>query len=199
MVLLRSLLAIASVAGLVNGQSNSTAAPIQADSVDEATRDQWCVSQRAACPLLCLQYRGASETPEINDCDPDTIVYECLCDNGVTPNASEYSQTIPYFLCTEQNNRCVDACAGSDSSCQTQCRTANPCGAQNPTRVNTTTSAGTATETAASTTSSLAPFTGLPSDDDDDNAAARPLTDLTQVYGLFVVLGSFFAGFAILL
>ncbi|KAL4872246.1 hypothetical protein BDV12DRAFT_193694 [Aspergillus spectabilis] len=196
MVLLRSLVAVASVAGLVHCQS--TAASIDPQTIDEGTRDQWCVSQKASCPLLCLQYRGASENPTTNDCDPDTLDYVCLCDNGITPNASEYSQTIPYFICTEQNNRCVDDCAQADSSCQTQCRTANPCGAQNPTRVNTTSSAGTsATDTAASTTSSVAPFTGVP--DDDEGAATRPMTDLTQVYGLFVVLGSFFAGFAILL
>ncbi|KAL4883766.1 hypothetical protein BJY04DRAFT_216107 [Aspergillus karnatakaensis] len=199
MVLLRSLVSVASVASLVNSQA--ARAPIDPQSVDQGQRDQWCVSQQASCPLLCLQYPDASETPITNDCWTDTLEYSCVCDNNKSPNASEYSQTIPYFICTEQNNRCVNECAQTDASCQTQCRTDNPCGAQNPTRVNTTsTTAGTsATDTAASTTTSLAPFTGLPEDDDDEGAATRPMTDLTQVYGLFVVLGGFFAGFAVLL
>ncbi|KAL2870019.1 uncharacterized protein BJX67DRAFT_303116 [Aspergillus lucknowensis] len=194
MVLFPCLIAIASVAGLVQCQSTYS---IDAQDIAEGTRDQWCTSQTSACPLICLQLPGASETPTSNDCDPESLSYRCVCDNGQSPNASEYSQTIPYYLCTEQNNRCVDACPQTDASCQDQCRTANPCGAQNPKLANTTSTGGTtATNTAASTTSSLPPFTGLP---DDDDAAVRPLTDLTLVYGLFVVLGGFFAGFATLL
>ncbi|KAL4913844.1 hypothetical protein BDW62DRAFT_157446 [Aspergillus aurantiobrunneus] len=192
MVLLRSLIAVASVAGLAGCQS--TGAPIDPQGIDEGTRAQWCLSQTSSCPLLCLQLPGASETPTSNDCDDDTLAYSCVCDNGQSPNASEYSQTIPYYLCTEQNNRCVNACNQGDASCQTECRTANPCGAQNPTPANTTST--NATNTLSSTTSSLPPFTGLP---DDEGSAIRPLTDLTPVYGLSVVLGAFFAGFAILL
>ncbi|KAL3448974.1 hypothetical protein BJX65DRAFT_52821 [Aspergillus insuetus] len=190
MVLLGSLIAIASMAGLVQCQ-------IDAEDIDKATREQWCVSQRSACPLLCLQIPGASENPTSNDCDADTLAYNCVCDNGQSPNASEYSQTIPYYICTEQNNQCVNACPQSDTSCQDKCRTANPCGAQNPRRANTTSTTSTsATDTLSPTTSSPAPFTGLP---DDEDAAVRPLTDLTQVYGLTIVLGGFFAGFAVLL
>ncbi|KAL2831820.1 hypothetical protein BDW59DRAFT_125631 [Aspergillus cavernicola] len=194
MVSLRSLITIASVAGLVHCQT--TASSVDPQDIDGGIRDQWCVSQRAACPLLCLQLPGASDTPTSNGCDSDTLVYSCVCDNGASPNASEYSQTIPYFLCTEQNNQCVNNCPQTDAGCQTDCRTDNPCGAQNPERVNATSSAGTtATSTTTSTTSSLAPFTGLP---DEDNAA-QSLSDLTQIYGLFAVFGAFFAGFTILL
>ncbi|KAL2802609.1 hypothetical protein BJX63DRAFT_106164 [Aspergillus granulosus] len=189
MVLLGALIAVASMAGLVQCQ-------IDPADIDKATREQWCISQRSACPLLCLQIPGASETPTYNDCDADTLAYNCVCDNGQSPNASEYSQTIPYYLCTERNNQCVKACPQTDTNCQDQCRTANPCGAQNPTRTNATSTASiSATNTLSPTTSSPAPFTGLP----DEDAAVRPLTDLTQVYGLTIVLGGFFAGFAILL
>ncbi|KAL4784702.1 hypothetical protein BJX76DRAFT_326516 [Aspergillus varians] len=196
MVLLHSILAMASMAGLAHCQ-NTTTTTVDIQDIDLATRSQWCLAQTSSCPLLCLQLPGASENPTSNDCDDDTLAYSCVCDNGIAPNASEYSQTIPYFLCTEQNNECVAACTDNQSSCQEKCRTSNPCGAQSPKRANTTSTAGTnATTTATTTTSSLAPFTGEPN---DEGGAARPLTDLTPVYGLVVVLGGFFAGFSILL
>ncbi|KAL4989850.1 hypothetical protein BDW68DRAFT_155903 [Aspergillus falconensis] len=198
MVLLRSVLAFASVAGRAICQDASTTT-VDIQSLDDGTKKQWCTAQTSSCPLLCLQLPGASGDPTSNTCDDDTLVYSCICNNGQSPNASEYSQTIPYFLCTEENNNCVAACSQGDSSCQDSCRTSNPCGAQNPKLVNTTSTNGssTATSTATATTSSLAPFTGLP--DDDEGAAVRPVTDLRQVYGLFAVLGAFFAGFTILL
>ncbi|KAL4902585.1 hypothetical protein BDW74DRAFT_180691 [Aspergillus multicolor] len=197
MVLLRSLLAFASVAAVAICQDASTTT-VDIQKLNEDTKKQWCTAQTSSCPLLCLQLPGASGDPTSNTCDSDTLVYSCICDNNQSPNSSEYSQTIPYFLCTEENNNCVAACG--DSACQEQCRTGNPCGAQNPKLANTTSTNGSSTTTSAttSTTSTLAPFTGLPSDD-DEGAAVRPVTDLRQVYGLAAVLGGFFAGFAILL
>ncbi|KAI9367469.1 hypothetical protein BJX61DRAFT_303408 [Aspergillus egyptiacus] len=193
MVLLRSLITTISVATLAHCQS--AAAPIDPQDIDEGIREQWCIDQTASCPLLCFQMH-AGENPVSNSCDKDTLQYSCVCGNNQSPNASEYSQTIPYYLCTERNNRCVAACAQGDSSCQTECRTSNPCGAQNPKKINvTSTAATTPTNTHTSTETSLAPFTGLPNDDN----AAPALGDMSQVYGLFAVLGAFSAGFAILL
>ncbi|KAL9042510.1 MAG: hypothetical protein Q9214_003759, partial [Letrouitia sp. 1 TL-2023] len=79
------------------------------------------------------------DTPMENRCDDATLSYSCVCSNGQQPNASEYSQTIPFYECTEAANQCVNRCPKTDSNCQSQCRTAHPCGAQNPTRVNTST------------------------------------------------------------
>ncbi|KAL4936498.1 hypothetical protein BDV06DRAFT_227848 [Aspergillus oleicola] len=196
MVLLRSVLAISSLATLAKCQDNYT---VDASSVGDGIKEQWCTSQTSACPLICLQLPGTTDAPMSNDCDDDTLVYSCICSNGQTPNASEYSQTIPYYLCTEQNNRCVSACAQTDSSCQSSCRTQNPCGAQNPRPPNNTVNGNTtSTGTATTSTSSLPPFTGVPQDD-DEGVAGRMGVDMRQVYGLVVVLGGFFAGFTILL
>ncbi|KAF7595803.1 hypothetical protein BBP40_004615 [Aspergillus hancockii] len=142
MVLLSSLAVIAALASLGNGQTASTIDP---NSVPLSTREQWCQSQKAACPLICLQLPGASGSPNENTCDPS------------------------------------------------DCRSKNPCGAQDPKRVNKTTS--TATSTPAATTS-LPPFTGVP---DKDNAATKQSADLSHIYGLAVVMTGFFAGFATLL
>ncbi|KAI9828918.1 MAG: hypothetical protein M1826_005841 [Phylliscum demangeonii] len=94
-----------------------------------------------------------------NDCDPSTLIFHCICSNGLSPNASEYSQTIPYYLCTETNNQCVANCGGN-SACQSACREQHPCGAQAPKRVNTSSSSTTATATdAASSAPSPSLFT----------------------------------------
>ena len=73
----------------------------------------------------------------MNDCDPETLTYGCVCGNGLQPNVSEYSLTIPYFTCTEWGNQCVERCEG-DSACASSCRQDHPCGALNPTRENKT-------------------------------------------------------------
>ncbi|KAB8238471.1 uncharacterized protein BDW43DRAFT_117155 [Aspergillus alliaceus] len=186
MVLISSLAVIATVASLATSQS------VDPNSVPKSTREYWCQSQTSACPLICLQLPGASGQPKDNTCDYKSLTYSCICSNNLTPNASEYSQTIPYFMCTEQNNQCVKNCDG-DSTCQSDCRSKNPCGAQDPKRVNTTTSATTQT---AQATTSLPPFTGVP---DKNGVASGPSTNLYHIYGLTVVMAGFFAGFATLL
>jgi len=112
---------------------------IDPNTVPITTRDVWCTSQITQCPLLCLQIPGEnSAATEANTCDPTTLDYSCVCANGMSPNSSEYSQTVPYFICTQYNTNCVNSCNG-DSSCQSACVQDHPCGAQNPTRVNTST------------------------------------------------------------
>ncbi|KLJ10926.1 hypothetical protein EMPG_13758, partial [Blastomyces silverae] len=113
------LLALSSIAGVVSSQS------IDPSTIPEATREAWCRDQTTSCPLLCLQNKGATGEPESNDCDPETLVFSCICSTGLAPNASEYSQTIPYYICTEANNQCVRNCNG-DPTCQTACREDNP-------------------------------------------------------------------------
>ncbi|KAH8429942.1 uncharacterized protein LDX57_007615 [Aspergillus melleus] len=188
MLFLHSLALLASVAGLASGQT------IDPSTVDESTRDYWCQSQTSACPLLCLQMPGASNKPKDNSCSAKTLDYTCICSNGQSPNASEYSETIPYFICTEQNNKCVSACSNNDAECQSDCRDDHPCGAQNPKRVNTTTATSTVSTPAATT--SLAPFTG---EADAKGLAPRQSVEMGHVYGTVAVVGAFLAGFATLL
>ncbi|OQD69196.1 hypothetical protein PENPOL_c002G09219 [Penicillium polonicum] len=177
---------LASAATLVNSQFDPTSVPY-------ATREAWCNSQTSACPILCLQLPGASGTPTSNTCSPATLLYYCLCSNNVTPNASEYSQTIPYYTCTETNNQCVLKCNG-DSTCQNNCRVKNPCGAQDPKRVNVTTT----TAKAATPTASETPVNTLVNG--ATGAAPRMASvDMSHVYGLCVLVGGFVAGFATLL
>lgn len=200
MLLPAALLAVAPVIRFASAQT------VDPSSVEEGTRKQWCLAQSESCPLLCYQY-GDSD-PESNDCDSDTLDYKCECKNGVTPNATEYSQTIPYFLCTETNNKCVKDCTGNDSKCQSDCREKHPCGAKNPKRANktstATTSSGTATASGTSTATDTV-YTGLgdgsgsKGGDEKGAAMSRMALEVGQVYGLTIMVGGFLAGFAVLL
>ncbi|PGH15477.1 hypothetical protein AJ79_02454 [Helicocarpus griseus UAMH5409] len=187
------LLALSSIAGLVSSQS------IDPDTVPEATRQAWCRDQKSSCPLLCMQTKGSKGKPDPNDCDPETLAFSCVCSNGQSPNASEFSQTIPYYICTEANNQCVKNCNG-DSTCQSACREDNPCGAQNPHRVTTSPSA---TKTADATkTGNGVVYTGLSEDSGTapgQGAASHLALQVGQVYGVGIVIAGFLAGFSLLL
>jgi len=182
------LLVLASTAALVSGQYSATIDP---NSVDINTRRYWCSAQTSTCPLLCLQI--SSGVPEANNCTAENLSYYCICSNGISPNSSEYSQTLPYFTCTEANNQCVAEC--TNSACQSDCRTNHPCGAQNPPRVNVTTTTTSASMAATSTSAS----TAVPSKEATGAASRSYVAEMGQVYGLCVLVGGVVAGFAVLL
>lgn len=161
--------------------------------------------------LICLQTPG-SVGAEQNDCDPVKLQYNCVCTNGQSPNITEYTQTLPYFICTEWGNECVANCGNSNNLCQADCRQKHPCGAQSPTRVNlnsSTTSAASQTGSAtgsASSTSAGAIYTGLgggaTSALPSTGAAAvfQPMAvQFDQSWGMAVVVAGLFGGFALLL
>jgi len=181
---------------------------IDPDSVPISTRTQWCSSQLTSCPLLCLQLPGESSTTEANDCNAQDLTFDCICGNGQSPNASEYSQTLPYFICTEYGNQCVAGCDGN-TDCQSACRDDHPCGAQNPTRVNTTTSSSMASTTLAagsSTGTAGVVYTGLggavatqTATSSTKKSGSQAAVDLGRSYGLALVFGGLFAGFALVI
>ncbi|KAJ5626155.1 hypothetical protein N7510_002464 [Penicillium lagena] len=187
------LLVLVSATTLVCGQWAVTIVP---STVPLSTRQSWCSSQTSSCPLLCLQMPGVSSAPLANNCSAQTLSYSCICSNNLSPNASQYSETIPYFVCTEHNNQCVDACASGDSTCQSDCRTQNPCGAQNPTRVNVTT---TTTATTHATSASSAFVTNTLVGSATGAAPKLVSVEMGHVYGLCVLVAGFIAGFAALL
>jgi len=196
------LLAFSSMVALVTTQYS-----IDPTTIDPAVRAQWCSAQQTSCPLICLQLPGASGLPESNSCDPGSLSYQCVCSNGATPNASQYTQTIPYFLCTEFDQECIKNCTGGSSTCQAACTQNNPCGAQNPTRVNSSSTTSTTGATGSPTGSSSGTGTGIvyegfasSTNTAKSVAAARAIAfEFGQLYGLGVVFASLFAGFAIIL
>ncbi|KAF3001299.1 hypothetical protein E8E13_004926 [Curvularia kusanoi] len=160
-------LSLAAVAGLAAAQSTAQQNyPYQIDpeSVPGSTREYWCQQNLAQCPLICLQQPGVTtQTTDANDCDSDNLTYNCVCDNGISPNITQYSQTLPYFICTEWGNQCVNNCNG-DSTCGSKCRADHPCGAQDPFKGNATLSsilAASSTAAAAASATSHIPVTGF--------------------------------------
>lgn len=91
-------------------------------------------------------------------------------------------------------------------SCQASCRNDHPCGAQDPPRINataTTTSGVAETGTAAATATDVV-YNGFgtataASNPKKDMSPKALALDIGQVYGVFVVVGGFLAGFATLL
>lgn len=191
----------------LNAQAQTTY-NIDPNTVPEATRDFWCTQQKTSCPLICLQLPGVtSTTTESNTCDPATLAFSCVCVNGISPNASQFSQTVPFFECQQFGNNCVTACNG-DSACQAACRADNPCGAQDPVLVNTTTSSampsttgnGGATSTGAGQVfSGLAGATTAASASGNKSGASKATLEMGQTYGLVVVFAGVFAGFALIM
>ncbi|RVX66346.1 hypothetical protein B0A52_09954 [Exophiala mesophila] len=181
---------------------------IDPNSVSLDLREAWCSSQEAQCPLICLQEEGNNAGTFSNTCDPVTLSYSCVCSNGLSPNASEYSLTIPYYICTQYNTNCQEAC-GLDNTCAAACIQDHPCGATNPTRVNTTSISTMTTSTstargAASTVSDGVVYTGFggsstatasPASGSSSNSApTRMLIEAGRMYGIATVGAVIFAG-----
>jgi poly-gamma-glutamate capsule biosynthesis protein CapA/YwtB (metallophosphatase superfamily) len=167
----------------------------------------------AECPLICAQQANNSAATDANTCDPTTLTYSCICSNGLAPNASEYSQTLPYYICTAYNTQCQTAC-GNDNTCAAACVQDHPCGATNPTRVNTstiTTMSATSTKAgaAASTASDGVIYTGFgggaaatttaAAGGSGSSAAAKLAVNVGQIYGLGLLSACIFAGFSFML
>ncbi|KAJ4266204.1 hypothetical protein NW762_004185 [Fusarium torreyae] len=174
---------------------------IDPDSVPLSQRRVWCMNEKETCPLICEQ--TSKGDTKVNECDPESLTYGCICGDGKQPNVSEYSLTLPYYVCQEWGNQCVEDCAGS-ASCASDCRQNNPCGASNPKKYNTTSTAtGTAAvkATASASDDGTTIYTGNPGDEDDDSdgkSNGAVAIEAGRTWGLAVVLSTMFVGFAML-
>ncbi|CAI6278381.1 unnamed protein product [Periconia digitata] len=201
---MRSSLALSLLAavGFVAAQEQYTIDP---NSVPKNTRDYWCKMSKTQCPLICLQQPGVKTSNTINnDCDADALTYACTCDNNVSPNITMYTQTLPYFICTEWGTQCRKDC-GSDNTCADKCTADHPCGASEPFKGNASASAsasGTPSATSSgsggadSTAPVEAPFGN--SGNEPERNAASTLTTFGATYGMAMTLVGVFAGVALL-
>ncbi|KAF2417709.1 hypothetical protein EJ08DRAFT_599835 [Tothia fuscella] len=103
----------------------STCCGIQPDSIALSSREFWCATELVSCPAVC------GNTTISNQCDAQTLSYSCICNATYAPDMSIYTETIPYYLCTEWSNQCVVQSAGNDTFDLISCR-ATSCGTLNP-------------------------------------------------------------------
>jgi hypothetical protein len=148
-------------AGLIGLSAAQVYPPTNPDDIDINIRDLWCVNQQQACPALCEDQEQVGAT--VNDCDPETLSFECLCENNTTPNMTEYSLTIPYQLCKQSITDCVANCGNGEAVCSNLCFTGKKCGASDPTLHNSTTTTSAPTPSKTSNKDN-----GGDSDKDDD-------------------------------
>jgi len=171
---------------------------IDPNSVDLGLREYWCDNEKSTCPIICQQVKPG--TTLVNTCDPEALTYGCLCGDNKQPNVSEYSLTLPYYVCQEWGVQCVANC-NADTACESACTQDHPCGAQNPGKAkNASETSGTASAAAPSKTSDTTIF-GAPSSSgspDTDKTGAGAALHIGQGYGLAIVVGGLFAGFALL-
>lgn len=213
----QALAATALLATTVSSQQQYTIDP---NSVSSSLRDFWCQQQIAQCPLICLQTAGNTDSTQSNDCTASDLTYSCVCDNGISPNVSEYSQTLPFFICQEWGTQCVSNCGNGNTACQSACTADHPCGAQNPTRQNTSTLSKTmsnSAQLAAASASSdgIAAGSVITSDGvtqtlygltskgaDSSNAVSHVRVwalSAGQTFGTMALIGGLIGGFAVLL
>ncbi|KAJ5392226.1 hypothetical protein N7509_007716 [Penicillium cosmopolitanum] len=109
--------------------------------------NSWCTGQRNVCPDICQS--GTKQ----NTCDPKTLVYNCVCSDGSTPDVTPYIQTVPFYVCQANFAQCIEA-HPNDADGQKTCKEAAHCGSKNASSISTTTTASSsATTTLAMTTS----------------------------------------------
>jgi len=167
-------------------------------AIDIDTRTGWCNAQVAQCPALCADQKDGL-TDQENDCFPENLYYVCVCSDGSRPNLTQYSETIPYYLCTLDQADCIKGCA-DDNSCSDQCRKTYVCGATSPRKVNATAS-GTKTSSASSTPGASGTGTSgngfaTTGGADADNAADNLLLKLGGSYGVGLVAAGIAIGAA---
>ncbi|KAK9469130.1 hypothetical protein V1512DRAFT_73779 [Lipomyces arxii] len=112
---------------LISSARGQTYPNFNASLVDYNTRYAWCTSEVSSCPLICM---NEEYTVTANICYPDNLYYKCTCSNGKGPDLTQYSLTIPYYMCMEEVQMCADNCI--DNSCVSACRQNRQCGASNP-------------------------------------------------------------------
>ncbi|KAI5780688.1 hypothetical protein DFH27DRAFT_529505 [Peziza echinospora] len=177
----------AGMASFASAQFYPTPTP---DDIDWNVRKLWCTQQTEVCPAICQDqsFLGA----DTNECDPDTLAYTCICEDGRQPNLTEYSVTLPYNICQWSKQECVNNCKG-EATCSNLCFTGKNCGATDPRKVNVT---STATSTASKT--GTATPTGTDGGDEEDKfnpSMGQTLSAFGSVYGVGVMVAGIAVGF----
>lgn len=153
---------------------------VDPEQIDTSTRVNWCDSQFNTCNQLCNVGGGGTKTDR---CEPSTLEYTCLCNNGTAPGLEYYEDSMEYNKCKYRYSLCIVDNEGSQAD-QALCDTeiGDTCGdipvseatAPEPT----TTSESAATSTSASSSQE---------DEDSDSGAKSQLPQYANAAGAIAI------------
>ncbi|ORY16257.1 hypothetical protein BCR34DRAFT_597811 [Clohesyomyces aquaticus] len=122
------IVAASAFAGVAFAQNDTGLPPsvqpcctLDAGTINQANRTNYCTAQRQTCPAIC---GGQGHTKAGNDgnfCDITTLKFSCICQDGKTPNMSDYQQSVPGLMCREWFDRCIIA-SGDNLDEQIACK-----------------------------------------------------------------------------
>lgn len=87
-------------------------------------------------------------------CLQNTLAYTCVCNNGLSPDLSQYQNTIPSFECAEYKGQCLQNNAGN-ATAQDQCEKIT-CGTQTASNLISSSTSASSSSSAASSGSGAA-------------------------------------------
>ncbi|KAM0599783.1 hypothetical protein ACHAPN_000822 [Verticillium nonalfalfae] len=107
-------LALSAAATLVSAQRKVYSASDLNDinNISDNERTSWCSGQRNVCDELC-------NPAPTNNCDYQTLQYECLCSNGTAPGLQYYSDSLPTYICNRVFSECNAAAVGNANAQKT--------------------------------------------------------------------------------
>ncbi|KAI9739638.1 MAG: hypothetical protein M1834_006356 [Cirrosporium novae-zelandiae] len=165
---------------------------IDTSEVSLSTRNSWCNAEYTSCDTLC---GGSAST---NTCDGSSLNYTCTCPNGESPDLAEYTDTMPYYICTEASNECV-ADNPNNATGQEDCRSYYSCGTKNVSdatyAASSSSSSASASATAASTTTASGSSATATATSTENAAVAH----IAEKYSTGIVAAGLAAVFGLLL
>ncbi|SPJ84039.1 uncharacterized protein FTOL_10555 [Fusarium torulosum] len=112
----------------VKSYKSSLDMTIDPNTVDIATRSDWCGAQQNTCDTLC------KDDTDSNQCTESDLKWECTCSsNSSTPGIQYYTQTMPTFICQQLFSQCITENTSSQQG-QRECKSKidAKCAKQNP-------------------------------------------------------------------
>ncbi|KAI2614369.1 uncharacterized protein GGS25DRAFT_517218 [Hypoxylon fragiforme] len=92
-----------STLSFVSAQSDSNSTfTIDPSLVTTPDKVTWCQGQQDSCGTLC-------GSPTVNNCDTNTLNFQCVCQGGNEPDLNVYMNTMPWFVCERLQQNCITA------------------------------------------------------------------------------------------
>ncbi|KAH7257271.1 hypothetical protein BKA59DRAFT_508170 [Fusarium tricinctum] len=168
---------------------------IDPNTVDIATRSDWCGAQQNTCDTLC------QDDTDSNNCSETDLKWECTCSsNSSVPGIQYYTQTMPTFICQQLFSQCITENTSSQQG-QRDCKSKidAKCAKQNPPKNvasnddddddSTTTASNSATSSATETSSDATGTADSVSSTSSDGFAAPTMAPAGKGAAAAVALG----------